>query len=226
MKKPSAPDEPQVRRILKAQSRVARLRMRFAMRFKRCLWLAVVNGTHAVQRLFDIVISIIALILAAPLMAVIALLIRRDGGPAFFKQRRVGFHGCDFELLKFRSTCVDAEGKRMSDPQVTPMGRFIRKASIDELPQFFNVLRGDMSIVGPRPYLPQEATLYSSAGCRRLLARPGITCLWEVDERKGRLWESGDQSSLYMSYIESHSFGRDFWILLKTVPAIVLGKSV
>lgn len=180
------------------------------------MWLAVVNGTYAVQRLFDIVISIIALIPAAPLMAVIALLIRRDGGPAFFKQRRVGFHGRDFELLKFRSTCADAH--------ITPIGRFIRKASIDELPQFFNVLRGDMSIVGPRPFLPQEATLYSSAGSRRLLARPGITCLWEVDERKGRLWETGDLSSSDMRYLESHSFGREFMILLKTVPAIMLGK--
>lgn len=204
---------------------MARLRMRFAMRFKRCLWLAVVNGTHAIQRLFDIVISIIALILAAPLMTVIALLIRRDGGPAFFKQRRVGFHGRDFELLKFRSTRVDVEAKPMHDPHLTAIGRFIRKASIDELPQFLNVLRGDMSIVGPRPCLPQEAALYSSADGHRLLARPGITCLWEVDERKGRLWETGDQSSLYMRYIESHSFGRDLWILLKTVPAIVLGKS-
>jgi lipopolysaccharide/colanic/teichoic acid biosynthesis glycosyltransferase len=251
MKSQSASDEPQVWRILQAQSRLGRLRMRFAMRVKRCMWLAVVNGTHAVKRLFDIVISIIALILAAPLMLVIALLIRRDGGPVFFKQRRIGFHGRDFEMLKFRSMCIDAEAKltkllaqneksqgvtfkMKNDPRITPIGRFIRKASIDELPQFFNVLRGDMSIVGPRPCLPREVALYSSADRRRLHAKPGITCLWQVGEREGRFWEIGDrnnidfgeQVSLDVRYIESHSFMRDVWILLKTIPAIVLGKGM
>lgn len=221
------------------------------MRLKRCLWLAVVNGTHAVKRLFDIVISIIALILAAPLMIVIALLIRRDGGPVFFKQRRIGFNGRDFEMLKFRSMCVDAEAKlsallaqneksqgitfkMKNDPRITAIGRFIRKASIDELPQFFNVLRGDMSIVGPRPCLPREAALYSNTDRRRLHAKPGITCLWQVGEREGRFWEIGDrnsidfgeQVSLDVRYIESHSFLRDLWILLKTIPAIVLGKGM
>lgn len=251
MKKMSVPDAPQVRRILKAQSRMGRLRMRFAMRFKRCLWLSVVNGTYAVKRLFDILISIIALILAAPLMIVIALLIRRDGGPVFFKQRRIGFNGRDFEMLKFRSMCIDAEArlgqllaqneksqgvtfKMKNDPRITPIGRFIRKASIDELPQFFNVLKGDMSIVGPRPCLPREAALYSSADRRRLHAKPGITCLWQVGEREGRFWEIGDRNSidfgeqvtLDVRYIESHSFLRDLWILLKTIPAIVLGKGM
>ncbi|WP_395747666.1 sugar transferase [Prosthecobacter sp.] len=251
MKIKPAPDAPQVRRILKAQSRLGRMRMRFAMRFKRCLWLAVVNGTHAVKRAFDIIISIIALILAAPLMIVIALLIRRDGGPVFFKQRRIGFNGRDFEMLKFRSMCVDAEAKlaallaqndksqgvtfkMKNDPRVTAIGRFIRKASIDELPQFFNVLRGDMSIVGPRPCLPREAALYSSSDRKRLHAKPGITCLWQVGEREGRFWEIGDRNSIDFSeqvsldvrYIESHSFTRDLWILLKTIPAIVLGKGM
>ncbi len=245
MKRSTVPEPPEVRRILKAQSRLGRLRMRFAMRLKRCLWLAVVNGTHAVKRLFDIVISIIALILAAPLMIVIALLIRRDGGPVFFKQRRIGFNGRDFEMLKFRSMCVDAEAKlnallaqneksqgitfkMKNDPRITSIGRFIRKASIDELPQFFNVLRGDMSIVGPRPCLPREAALYSSADRRRLHAKPGITCkverFWEIGDRNNI--DFGEQVSLDVRYIESHSFLRDLWILLKTIPAIVLGKGM
>ncbi len=180
MKKSSIPDEPQVRRILKAQSRLERLRMRFAMRCKRRLWLAAVSSTHAAQRLFDVLISLLALILAAPLMAVIALLIRRDEGPVFFKQRRIGFNGRDFEMLKFRATAF------------TAIGRFIRKTALDELPQFFNVLRGDMSIVGSLPSLPREAALYSRAGCGRLHARPGITCLWHVGRNNIGL---GEQAS-------------------------------
>lgn len=154
-------------------------------------------------------------------------------------------------MLKFRSMCVDAEAKlaellaknekaqgitfkMKDDPRVTPIGRFIRKTSLDELPQFINVLRGDMSIVGPRPPLPREVALYSSSDRRRLHARPGITCLWQVGERQGGVWEIGDrnaidfeeQVSLDVRYIESQSVLRDIWILLKTVPAIVLGKGM
>jgi lipopolysaccharide/colanic/teichoic acid biosynthesis glycosyltransferase len=169
----------------------------------------------------------------------------------FFKQKRVGLHGGEFEMLKFRSMCVDAEAKlsgllaqnekaqgitfkMKDDPRVTRIGRFIRKTSLDELPQFINVLRGDMSIVGPRPPLPREVALYSSSDRRRLYARPGITCLWQVGERQGGVWEIGDrnaidfdeQVSLDVRYIESQSLLRDLWILLKTVPAIVLGKGM
>jgi lipopolysaccharide/colanic/teichoic acid biosynthesis glycosyltransferase len=243
--------EQQALRLIKAQSRLGRVQMRCAMKLKRWSWLAVVHGTQAVKRVFDIAVSLVAILIAAPIFIVIALLIRRDGGPVFFKQKRIGLLGREFEMLKFRSMCVDAEAKlkellaqneksqgvtfkMKNDPRITSIGRFIRKSSIDELPQFFNVLRGDMSIVGPRPPLPREVALYSTTDRRRLYARPGITCLWQVGERSGGRWEIGDrnaidfdeQVTLDVRYIESHSLSRDFWILLKTVPAILLGKGM
>ncbi len=243
--------EQQTLRLLQAQSRLGRIRMRIALHLKRWSWLAVVNGAHAAKRLFDIVISLVCLLMASPVFVVIALLIRRDGGPVFFKQKRVGLHGREFEMLKFRSMCVDAEAKlaellarndkaqgitfkMKDDPRITRIGRLIRKTSIDELPQFINVLRGDMSIVGPRPPLPREVALYSSSDRLRLHAQPGITCLWQVGERQGGLWEIGDrnaidfdeQVTLDVRYIESQSLPRDLWILLKTIPAIVLGKGM
>lgn len=243
--------EQQVRRLMHAESRFGRLRMRVAMCLKRWSWRFVVTGALALKRGFDVVISLVCLAMAAPLFLIIAMLIRRDGGPVFFKQKRVGLLGQEFEMLKFRSMCVDAEAKlagllaqnekaqgvtfkMKDDPRITSIGRFIRKASIDELPQFLNVLRGDMSIVGPRPPLPREVALYSASDRLRLHARPGITCLWQVGEREGGLWEIGDRNSidfdeqvrLDVRYIESQSLLRDFWILLKTIPAIVLGKGM
>ncbi len=251
MRQTSQIAEQQALRLLEAQSRLGRIKMRLALHGKRWTWLTVVNGAYAAKRLFDIVISLVCLLLAAPLFIVIALLVRRDGGPVFFKQKRVGLHGREFEMLKFRSMCVDAEAKlaellaqnekaqgvtfkMKNDPRITPVGRFIRKTSIDELPQFLNVLRGDMSIVGPRPPLPREVALYSNSDRLRLHARPGITCLWQVGERQGGLWEIGDrnsidfeeQVSLDVRYIESQSLLRDLWILLKTIPAIILGKGM
>lgn len=243
--------EQQALRLFQAQSRLGRIQMRLLMNLKRWSWLVVLNSTHAAKRIFDIVISLVCLLMASPAFVIVALLIRRDGGPVFFKQNRVGLHGGEFQMLKFRSMCVDAEAKladlleknekaqgitfkMKDDPRVTCIGRFIRKTSLDELPQFINVLRGDMSIVGPRPPLPREVALYSSSDRRRLHARPGITCLWQVGERQGGVWEIGDrnaidfveQVSLDVRYIESHSLLRDLWILIKTVPAIVLGKGM
>ncbi len=243
--------EQQACRLIRAQSRLGRIRMRLAMHLKRWSWLALVNSTHAAKHLFDIVIASVCLIVASPAFAIVAFLVRRDGGPVFFKQKRIGLNGREFEMLKFRSMCVDAEAKlagllaqnekaqgvtfkMKDDPRVTRIGRFIRKTSMDELPQFINVLRGDMSIVGPRPPLPREVALYSAADRRRLHARPGITCLWQVGERQGGVWEIGDrnaidfdeQVTLDVRYIESQSLLRDLWILLKTVPAIVLGKGM
>ncbi|MFN0078814.1 MAG: sugar transferase [Prosthecobacter sp.] len=238
-------------RLIKAQSFLGSRRLRALMQLKRWSWLVVLHGTQAVKRFFDIAVSLVAILLAAPMMLIIALLVRRDGGPVFFKQKRVGLLGREFEMLKFRSMCVDAEAKLQAllaqneksqgvtfkmkhDPRITAIGRFIRKASIDELPQFFNVLRGDMSIVGPRPSLPREVALYSVNDRRRLQVKPGITCLWQVGERSGGFWEIGDrnnidfdeQVSLDVRYIESHSLRRDLWILIKTVPAILLGKGM
>jgi lipopolysaccharide/colanic/teichoic acid biosynthesis glycosyltransferase len=182
-------------------------------------------------------------------MVVVALLIKRDGGPVFFRQTRVGFGGRHFGMWKFRSMCVDAEArlaallaqnekaggitfKMENDPRITPVGRFIRRASIDELPQIFNVFRGEMSIVGPRPPLPREVALYTLSDRRRLLATPGITCLWQIGERDGRRFEVGnrneidfpEQVELDVRYIEQQSLLRDLWIMLKTPPAMLLGR--
>ena len=154
-------------------------------------------------------------------------------------------------MLKFRSMCIDAEArlkdllaknekasgvtfKMKDDPRITPVGRILRKTSLDELPQFWNVLIGDMSLVGPRPPIPREVALYSQADRRRFAAKPGITCLWQVGEREGRWLEIGDrnvidfpeQVSLDVRYIESQSFWKDLWLLGKTVPAILFGKGM
>jgi lipopolysaccharide/colanic/teichoic acid biosynthesis glycosyltransferase len=154
-------------------------------------------------------------------------------------------------MLKFRSMCVDAEAKlkdllaknekasgitfkMKDDPRITKIGKLLRKSSLDELPQFWNVLRGDMSLVGPRPPVPREVALYTQADRRRFLIKPGITCLWQVGEREGGLLEIGDrnvidfpeQVALDVRYIESQSFWRDVLILGKTVPAILFGKGM
>jgi lipopolysaccharide/colanic/teichoic acid biosynthesis glycosyltransferase len=159
--------------------------------------------------------------------------------------------GREFKMLKFRSMCVNAEAKLKevmalneknegvtfkikNDPRITRVGRFIRKSSIDELPQLFNILKGDMSLVGPRPALPREVALYTERDRRRLLAKPGLTCFWQVGEREGGVFEIGDrnkidfseQVSLDVRYIESQSVTRDLWLLAKTVPAVLLGKGM
>ena len=179
------------------------------------------------------------------------ILVKLDGGPIFFKQTRVGLMGREFKMLKYRSMVVDAEArlkdllaknekaagvtfKMKDDPRITRIGRFIRKSSLDELPQFLNVLKGEMSLVGPRPPIPREVALYSQADRRRLLTKPGITCLWQVGERQGRVFEIGDRNSidfpeqvdLDVRYIESQSIWKDLWILAKTVPAILFGKGM
>lgn len=236
-------------RMFAAGSAHGRMRLRFYMTWKRIAWRWTRGSTASVKRCIDITAAGLLLLVLSPLMLGIAFLVRRDGGPVFFKQVRIGLRGREFGMLKFRSMCVDAEAKlkelmaqnekkdgvtfkMKNDPRITPIGRFIRKTSIDELPQMINVLRGEMSLVGPRPPLPREVALYSPEDRRRLLARPGITCLWQIGEREGRLLEVGDrnsidfpeQVSLDVRYIESQSVWRDLLILIKTVPAVLLGK--
>jgi len=190
-------------------------------------------------------------VLLSPFFLLLALLVKLDGGPVFFRQTRVGLNGRTFRMLKFRSMCVDAEArlqgllgqnekasgitfKMKDDPRITRIGKLLRKSSLDELPQLWNVLRGDMSLVGPRPPVLREVALYSQADRRRLLVKPGITGLWQVGERDGGLFEIGDrnsidfpeQVSLDVRYIESQSIGKDLWLLAKTVPAILFGKGM
>ena len=204
---------------------------RLAFQGKRLVWKAVVASTYVFKRLLDIVASFILLVLLTPLFLTIMLLIRLESpGPIFFKQVRVGRWGALFTMWKFRSMYVDAEARKgggvifkmKRDPRITKIGRFIRKASIDELPQLWNVLMGDMSLVGPRPALPSEVNQYSLADRRRLEVIPGITCIWQVSGRSDIPFP--EQVKLDVQYIESPSFGQDILILLKTVPAVLLGR--
>lgn len=236
-------------RLLIAQSPWGRARLRFQVRWKRWSWNVVTGVAHFLKRLFDILVSLAALVFLSPVYLVIAGLVKMDGGPVFFRQTRYGLHGRAFLMLKFRSMVVDAESrlkellarnekaegitfKMKDDPRITRVGRILRKTSLDELPQFWNVLKGEMSIVGPRPPVRREVELYEQRHRRRFNAKPGITCLWQVGERHGGLFEIGDRNTidfeeqvgLDVRYIESQSFAKDLWLLLKTVPAILFGK--
>ncbi|MBS2021591.1 MAG: sugar transferase [Deltaproteobacteria bacterium] len=196
-------------------------------------------GQMAMKRLFDIVSSAVALwILLVPL-SIVALVVKLTSrGPVFFKQVRVGLYGKPFHMLKFRSMVVDAEAikarleklneqtgpvfKMKNDPRVTRIGRFIRKFSIDELPQLINVLRGDMSIVGPRPPVPSEVAKYEPWQRRRLSVRPGLTCIWQVSGRNQISFE--DWMYLDMQYIDHWSLAKDFNLIFKTVPVVFTGR--
>jgi exopolysaccharide biosynthesis polyprenyl glycosylphosphotransferase len=194
---------------------------------------------YALKRLFDIVASGIALWLLMPLLAGVALAIKLTSrGPIFFKQVRAGVHGRPFHMLKFRSMVVNAEElkarlaaqneqtgpvfKMKNDPRITRIGRFIRKYSIDELPQLINVLRGDMSVVGPRPPVPQEVAQYEPWQRRRLSVRPGLTCIWQVSGRNQISFE--DWMYLDMQYIDHWSLSQDLSLILKTVPVVLTGR--
>ena len=192
-----------------------------------------------IKRFFDILVAVVMLLLAAPIMLLVALIIKMTSpGPMLFKQIRVGQGGRHFWCYKFRSMCVDAEDKKKllmhlneasgpvfkikSDPRITPIGGIIRKLSIDELPQLFNVLKGDMSIVGPRPPIPSEVELYTAYQRGRLAVRPGLTCLWQVNGRSNVSFERWVELDLL--YIETMSFTNDVKIVLKTIPAVLKGS--
>ncbi|MGO1384600.1 MAG: sugar transferase [Arachnia sp.] len=191
------------------------------------------------KRAADVASSALLLILASPVLIATAIAIKlEDGGPVVFRQRRVGLKGEEFYCLKFRSMCVDAEAKvaalqaqnegagllfkMTNDPRITRTGKFIRRFSIDELPQLWNTFRGDMSLVGPRPALPREVAQYDSDTKRRLQVRPGLTGLWQVSGRSNLSWEDTVRLDLY--YVDNWSFVRDLMILAKTAKA-VLGSS-
>ena len=170
-----------------------------------------------------------------PVLISIAVAVRGDGGPVFFRQTRVGRGGREFTVLKFRSMVVDAETrlpalrdanegsgllfKMRHDPRVTPVGRVLRRYSLDELPQLFNVLGGSMSLVGPRPPLPAEVVGYQRDARRRLLVKPGITGLWQVSGRSDLSWEQTVR--LDLRYVENWTLALDAQILLKTLRAVL-----
>lgn len=198
------------------------------------------DDDSGVKRAFDMTIAAVMLILLAPLCALVAALIRLgDGGPAIFWQTRVGRRGREFRCPKFRSMQIGSEEllphllpqndhcesitfKMRSDPRVTPVGRLLRRLSIDELPQLWCVLRGEMSMVGPRPALPREVACYSARERRRLEAVPGLTCLWQVSGR-GDLPFS-EQLRLDLQYIDRQSLALDCRLLLRTIPAVLTGR--
>jgi exopolysaccharide biosynthesis polyprenyl glycosylphosphotransferase len=210
------------------------------MQLKRLLWLTVIRGAYLVKRLIDIVAAIILLIVLMPLFILImALIYLSSPGPVFYKQTRVGRWGKLFTMWKFRSMYPDADArlkevmaenemtggvifKMKNDPRIIPVGRFIRKASIDELPQLWNVLKGDMSLVGPRPALPSEVNQYSLQDRQRLEVIPGITCIWQVSGRSNIPFPQ--QVQLDVEYIQSQSLLLDIKLLLKTIPAVLLSR--
>lgn len=190
---------------------------------------------YLAKRLFDIVATSLGIIVLSPVLLVIALLVRSDGGPALFRQERIGINGKRFGMLKFRSMVPNAEEllaglvhssegndvlfKMKDDPRVTKVGRFLRRYSLDELPQLFNVLRGEMSLVGPRPPLGREVEMYEEHVMRRFLVKPGITGLWQVSGRSDLSWEDSVRLDLY--YVENWSLSGDLVILARTVRAVV-----
>ena len=227
-------------RFIALQSPLGRWRLNGYVRLKRLVWRCLTGGTSRAKRACDAVGSLLVLLVLSPLFLLIALLIKlEDGGPVLFAQTRVGKWGRHFKILKFRSMYADAEQrlnellaqnqhregvtfKMKNDPRITRVGKWLRRLSLDELPQLINVLIGDMSLVGPRPPVPREVAMYSAAERRRLMATPGITCLWQIGGR-AEIDFSG-QVKLDVQYIESQTLWGDFKILLKTVPAVLSGR--
>ena len=210
------------------------------IQLRMLIWHLTIRSSAFFKRFMDIILSIIAIVIGSPVFLLTALLVKvTSPGPIIFSQIRVGRFGRHFKFFKFRSMYIDAEARKAElmsqnestdgvifkmkrDPRITPVGRFIRKFSIDELPQLFNVLLGDMSLVGPRPPLPSEVRTYSLDERKRLNITPGITCLWQVSGRSELPFSR--QIALDKEYIASKSVWKDFLILLKTVPAILTGK--
>ena len=196
-----------------------------------------IRASRSGKRLFDIVGAVAILVLLAPTMLAIAAWVRlHDGGPVLFRQARTGRDGQEFSCLKFRTMVVDAEDrlsavkrdagysgvglfKAKDDPRITRPGAVLREFSLDELPQLFNVVRGDMSLVGPRPPLPSEVARYEEDALRRLHVRPGLTGLWQVSGRSDLSWEEAVRLDLY--YVDNWSTVQDLSILFRTVRAVL-----
>lgn len=187
---------------------------------------------EVIKRVIDVVCSFVGVLVLSPLFVVIAIIIKfTSKGPVFFSQKRVGRDGKEFKMYKFRSMVVNAEElkeklaaqnemsgpmfKMKDDPRVTKVGKFIRKTSIDELPQLFNVLKGDMSLVGPRPSLPKEVAQFEDWMYRRLEVKPGLTCYWQVSGRNNIDFE--DWMKLDIKYVKEKNLWIDIKLIYKTV---------
>ncbi|HYK02451.1 MAG TPA: sugar transferase [Thermoanaerobaculia bacterium] len=194
----------------------------------------------ALKRSLDVAVSLLLLALAFPVVAIAALAIKLSSpGSVLFKQQRIGLNGRMFTLYKFRTMIADAHARReevahlnemngpvfkaKDDPRVTPVGRWLRRFSLDELPQLWNVLKGDMSLVGPRPPIPEEVASYHRWHRRRLSMKPGLTCLWQISGRND-IQDFDHWMKLDLQYIDNWSPGLDLKILLRTIPAVLTGK--
>jgi exopolysaccharide biosynthesis polyprenyl glycosylphosphotransferase len=224
---------------LQTSNPVGKIWLSINLRLALLTWSAKMVLDAHVKRIFDLLVCLVSIPLAMPLMLLTAIAIRLDSpGQILFKQQRVGMYGQPFACYKFRSMYVDAEARKAellalneadevifkmkNDPRVTRVGRVIRKLSIDELPQIFNVLKGEMSFVGPRPPVPYEVEQYEIDQFRRLEAVPGITGLQQVSGRSTlsfRRWVELD-----VEYIETQSLGKDIQILAKTIPTVISRK--
>lgn len=220
--------------------RSARMLRQLRSRRKRWMWLATLRLAQVVKRTLDIVVSLGMMVVLSPLFAILALCIwATDRGPVLFWQTRVGQFGHEFRFPKFRSMVVNAEAvkdkllqqnqhgdnktfKMKNDPRITWIGKFLRKLSLDEMPQLWCVLKGEMALVGPRPPVPREVALYTVNDRRRLEVRPGLTCIWQVSGRSEIPFEG--QVKLDADYIESQSVWLDIVLLAKTIPAVLFGK--
>ena len=209
-------------------------------KLKNLIWRYHFAITPLAKRALDICIASTALIALSPLLVVTAVLIKMESkGNVIFKQERVGLNGVPFTMLKFRSMNCEAELQKSSlekrnemdkgvlfkiknDPRITRVGAIIRKTSIDELPQLLNVIKGEMSLVGPRPPLPAEVWEYSRADRLRLAVVPGITCLWQISGRSDIPFEQ--QVKLDIQYIEQQTVAFDLLLLIKTIPAVIKAR--
>ncbi len=196
-------------------------------------------GYRVVKRALDVAGALAGLMLLVPLLPFIVIMIKLEtSGPVLFRQERVGKRGRLFPCFKFRSMSVDAEARKLEmahlneatgaafkikdDPRITRVGRFLRQSSLDEFPQLWNILRGDMSVVGPRPQIPSEVAEYTPQQALRLLAPPGLTCLWQVSGRSQLDFDAWME--LDLEYVRNRSLRYDLGILVRTLPAVIERK--
>jgi lipopolysaccharide/colanic/teichoic acid biosynthesis glycosyltransferase len=219
----------------------APLANRLRARRTRLDWWWSTRKFPLVKRFLDLALVVPALVALSPLFLLVALTIKlHDRGPVLFWQQRVGLNGRVFSFPKFRSMCVNAEAVRAAllatnehgsegvtfkmkrDPRITPVGRLIRRTSIDELPQLWSIVRGDMSLVGPRPPLVGEVARYTMEERQRLSVTPGLTCIWQVNGRSEIPFPQ--QVEMDIDYIQQRSIGNDLKLIAKTVPAVIRGR--
>ncbi|MBN2530532.1 MAG: sugar transferase [Deltaproteobacteria bacterium] len=210
------------------------------LHLRRAMWWGARNGTLKIKRLVDVAGATTGIIVLSPvLLSVMAAIKIEDGGSIIYTSKRVGRHGNEFDFYKFRSMVENAEKikdellnqneseagvifKMKNDPRITKVGRILRRTSLDELPQLFNVLRGDMSLVGPRPPLPREVEQYRVGDRYRLEVIPGLTCLWQVSGRSEL--DFHQQVELDRAYIHEQTLLNDIILILRTIPAVLGGQ--